>query len=56
MDFVRVAAGAVLFPLDALGVQSLVLVGEVVPVFAGLASENDFFAGHCDFLAFQTAD
>jgi hypothetical protein len=41
-----VAAGAILLPLDALGVQALVLVGEVVAVFTGLASENDFFAGH----------
>jgi hypothetical protein len=41
-----VAARAILLPLDALGVQALVLVGEVVPVFADLASEDDFFAGH----------
>jgi hypothetical protein len=47
MHFVRVAAGAVLLPLDALGMQALVLVGEVIAVLAGLASENDFFAGHC---------
>jgi hypothetical protein len=46
MELMRVAARAVLLPLDALGMQALVLVGEVVPVFAGLASENDFFAGH----------
>jgi len=47
MELVAVAAGAILLPLDALGVEALVLVGEVVAVFAGLASENDFFAGHC---------
>jgi hypothetical protein len=41
-----VAARAILLPLDALGVQALVLVGEVIAVFAGLASENDFFSGH----------
>jgi hypothetical protein len=42
----RVAAGAILLPLDALGVQALVLVGEVVAILTGLASQNDFFAGH----------
>jgi hypothetical protein len=45
----RVAAGAILLPLDALRVQALVLVGEVIAVFAGLASENDFVSGHCFF-------
>src|ERR1041385_2207341 len=48
-----VAARAILLPLDALGVQALVLVGEVIAVFAGLASENDFFAGHCSILLSQ---
>ena len=37
-----VAAGAVLLPLDALGVQALVLRGEVVAVLTVVASENDF--------------
>jgi hypothetical protein len=46
MQLVAVAAWAILLPLDALGVEALVLVGEVIAVFAGLASENDFFAGH----------
>jgi hypothetical protein len=46
VDFVCVATRAVLLPLDALGVQALVLVGEIISVFTGLASENDFFAGH----------
>src|SRR6059058_2529007 len=51
MQLVGVAAWAILLPLDALGVQALVLVGEVVAVFAGLASANDFFTGHCSVLA-----
>jgi hypothetical protein len=41
-----VAAGAILFPLDALGVQALVLVGEVVAILTGFASEDNLFAGH----------
>ena len=41
-----VAAGAVLLPLDALRVQALVLVGEVIAIFADLASEDDLFACH----------
>jgi hypothetical protein len=50
MQLMGVAARAILLPLDALGVQALVLVGEVVSVFARLASEDDFFSGHCCFL------
>jgi hypothetical protein len=50
MELVRVTARAILLPLDALGVQALVLVGEVIAVFAGLASENDFFSWHYRFL------
>jgi hypothetical protein len=49
MKLMRVAARAILLPLDALGVQALVLVGEVIAIFAGLASENDFLSGHCFF-------
>jgi hypothetical protein len=41
-----IAAWAVLLPLDALGVQALVLVGEVVAILTGFARQNDFFAGH----------
>jgi hypothetical protein len=52
VELMLVAAGAVLLPLDALGVQALVLVGEVVAVLTGLASEDDFFAGHCSSLIF----
>jgi hypothetical protein len=46
MQLVTVAPRAILLPLDALGVQALVLVGEVIAIFADFASENDFFAGH----------
>jgi hypothetical protein len=45
----RIATWAILLPFHALGVQALVLVGEVVAIFAGLASENNFFAGHTQF-------
>jgi hypothetical protein len=41
-----VAARAILLPLDALGVQALVLVGEVVAILTGFASEDDFFSRH----------
>jgi hypothetical protein len=41
-----IAAWAVLLPLDALRVQALVLVGEVVAILTGFARQNDFFAGH----------
>jgi hypothetical protein len=46
MKLVRVAAGAILLPLDALRVQALVLHGEVVAILTIAAGENDFFAGH----------
>jgi hypothetical protein len=46
MDDVLVAAGAVLLPLDALRMEALVLRGEIIPVFAVAAGENDFVAGH----------
>jgi hypothetical protein len=37
MELVRVAAWAILLPLDALGVQALVLVGEVVAILTNFA-------------------
>src|SRR6185312_1896726 len=43
---VLVAAWAVLLPLDALGVQALVLGGEVVAVLTLAAREDDFISGH----------
>jgi hypothetical protein len=46
MQLVRVAARAVLLPLDALRVQALVLVGEVIAILADLARQNDFFASY----------
>jgi hypothetical protein len=46
MELMLVAAGAVLLPFDALGVQALVLHGEVVAVLTLAASEDDLFAGH----------
>jgi hypothetical protein len=42
-----VAARAVLLPLDALGVQALVLRGEVVAILTLAAGENDFVSWHC---------
>jgi hypothetical protein len=53
MKLVRVATRAVFLPLDALRVQALVLVGEVIAILADLASENDFFAGHTFYLRLQ---
>ena len=41
-----VAARAVLLPLDALGVQALVLRGEVVAILTLAAGENDLVAWH----------
>ncbi|MNC93168.1 hypothetical protein D3C83_97350 [compost metagenome] len=41
-----VATRAVLLPLDALGMRALVLRGEVVPVLALAAGEDDLVAGH----------
>jgi hypothetical protein len=43
---VLVAPRAILLPLDALGVQALVLVGEIVAVLTVVAGENDFLSGH----------
>jgi hypothetical protein len=46
MKPVAIATRAVLLPLDALGVQALVLVGEVIAILAFTAGKNDFFARH----------
>jgi hypothetical protein len=46
MELMLVATGAILLPLDALGMQALVLHGEVVAVLTLAASENDLFARH----------
>jgi hypothetical protein len=46
MKPVAVATRAILLPLDALGVQALVLVGEVIAILAFAAGKNDFFARH----------
>jgi hypothetical protein len=41
-----VAARTVLLPLDALGMEALVLRGEVVPILTLAAGENDLVAWH----------
>jgi hypothetical protein len=46
MQRVLVAARTILLPLHALRVQSLVLVREVVAVFALVAREDDLLSGH----------
>jgi hypothetical protein len=46
MQLVAVAARAILLPLDALRVEALVLVGEVIAILAVTAGKNDFFARH----------
>jgi hypothetical protein len=46
MQLMLVAAGAVLLPLDALRVETLVLHGEVVAILALAAGEDDLFARH----------
>jgi hypothetical protein len=50
MELMLVAARAVLLPLDALRMETLVLHGEVVAVLALAAGENDFFAWHVSIL------
>jgi hypothetical protein len=47
-----VATRAVLLPFYALRVETLVLHGEVVPVFALATGEDDFFTRHFSFLEF----
>jgi hypothetical protein len=46
MELVTIAARAILLPLDALRVEALVLVGEVIAILAVAAGKNDFFARH----------
>jgi len=46
MELVAIAARAILLPLDALRMQALVLVGEVIAILAVTAGKNDFFARH----------
>ena len=46
MELVTVAARAILLPLDALRMEALVLVGEVIAILAVAAGKNDFFARH----------
>jgi len=46
MDLMLVAAMTILLPLDALGMQALVLRGEVVPVLTLAAGEDDLVSGH----------
>src|SRR3954447_12831837 len=46
VKLVRVAARAILLPLDALRVEPLVLRGEVVAVLAVAAGEDDLVAWH----------
>src|SRR5688500_13231365 len=46
MQLVGVAAGAILLPLHPLGVESLVLAGEVVAILTIAAGQNDFVARH----------
>jgi hypothetical protein len=47
MNLMLVATRTVLLPLDTLRMQALVLRGEVVPIFALAARENDFVSRHC---------
>jgi hypothetical protein len=46
MQLVAIAARAILLPLDALGMEALVLIGEVIAILAVAAGKNDFFARH----------
>jgi hypothetical protein len=50
MQLMLVAAGAVLLPLDALRVETLVLHGEVVAILALATGEDDLFARHFSIL------
>jgi hypothetical protein len=50
MDDVLIAARAILLPLDALGMQTLVLRGEVVAILTITAREDDLVAGHVNNL------
>jgi len=44
-----VATGAVLLPLDALGMQALVLRSEVIPILTVAAGEDDLVSRHCNY-------
>jgi hypothetical protein len=46
MELVAIAARAILLPLDALRMETLVLIGEVIAILAVAAGKNDFFARH----------
>jgi hypothetical protein len=46
MRLMLIASRAVLLPLDAFGMQTLVLRGEVIPILALAAGENDFVSWH----------
>jgi hypothetical protein len=46
MKPVAIAPRAILLPLDALRMETLVLVGEVIAILAFAAGKNDFFARH----------
>jgi hypothetical protein len=46
MELMAIAARAILLPLDALRMEALVLVGEVIAILAVAAGKNDFFARH----------
>jgi hypothetical protein len=46
MQRVLVTPRAILLPLDALGMQPLVLVGEVIAVFAVVAGEDNLLSWH----------
>jgi len=50
MELMLVAAGAVLLPLDALRVETLVLHGEVVAVLALAAGKDDLLSRHDSIL------
>jgi hypothetical protein len=50
VELMLVAAGAILLPLDALRVETLVLHGEVVAILTLAAGEDDLFARHVNFL------
>jgi hypothetical protein len=45
-----VAPRTILLPLHALRMQALVLRGEIVPVFALAARENDLVSRHGNFV------
>jgi hypothetical protein len=46
MQLMLVAPRAVLLPLNALGMDPAVLGGEIVPVFALVAGEDNLVSGH----------